>query len=159
MKTNKNVLSTIWLDFLTFIFMPLFLFINSNELLKRMGSKNIILLIFLSITIIYTVFTLWNSFKKNKLSYYLLYIFVFISMISISLYIVDCMKLTNIIYIAEIFGATSVLWIVPNYIYLFKRYEIFKHRVSSVHIKKCPGCNRIIPITMESCGKCNYKEK
>ena len=158
MKTNKNIKSTIWLDFLTYIFMPLFILINSNELLNRMGSKNILLILFLIFTIIYSTFTLYNSAKKNKLSYYLLYIFVFISMISISLYIVSCMKLTNIWYILEIFGATSILWIIPNYIYLYKRYEIFKHRVSTAHIKKCPGCNRIIPVNMVCCGKCDYKE-
>ena len=158
MKTNKNILSTIWLDFLTYIFMPLFILSNSNELLKRIGSKNIVLIIFLIVTIIYSIFTLYNSAKKNKLSYYLLYIFVFISMISISLYIVSSMKLTNIWYILEIFGGVSILWIIPNYIYIYKRYEIFKHRINTAHIKKCPGCNRIIPVSMVSCGKCDYKE-
>jgi membrane protein YdbS with pleckstrin-like domain len=131
MKTNKNILSTIWLDFLTYIFMPLFILINSTELLKRIGSKNILLLIFLIVTIIYSIFTL---------------------------YIVSSMKLNNIWYILEIFGGVSVLWIIPNYIYLYKRYEIFKHRINTAHIKKCPGCNRIIPVSMVSCGKCDYKE-
>ena len=159
MKTNKNVISTIWLDFLTYIFMPLYILINSTELLNRIGSKNIWIITYLIVTIVYSIVTLWNSAKKNRLSYYLLYIFVFISMISISLYIVTSMKLSNISYILEIFGAVSLLWIVPNYIYLFKKYEVFKNRTSGPHIKKCPGCNRIIPITMECCGKCGYKER
>ena len=87
-----------------------------------------------------------------------MYTFYPLSIITIVLYFCSKLNILKISYIIELIGLGFVIWVIPNYIYLYKRKDIFrKHAVA--HIKKCPGCNRIIPVNMISCGKCNYKEE
>ena len=159
MKTDKKILSTIWLDFISFIFIPFYILVNSNELFKAIKSKNILLIIYLIICIIYSIILLFNLVKKNKISYYMLYIFLVLSFSSIMLYLIPKLHINNIWYIVEIIGVSLIIWLVPNIIYLYRRQNIFKDKLPIAHIKKCPGCNRIIPVNMTSCGKCSYKEK
>lgn len=158
-KQNKGkTLSTIWLDFISYIFMPFYILVLSLESLKLIGTNKILILISILLCLFFSIFTFYKLFKKNKISYYLMYIFYPLSIITISLYFCNKINFTNYMYVLEIVGVSLVLWTVPNYIYLFMRKDIFReHNIA--HIKKCPGCNRIIPITMVSCGKCGYKEK
>jgi len=154
---NKSI-NTIWLDFISYIFIPFYILTLGLETIKINGNKNILLPVLLIIWLMFNIFLFYKLFKKEKLAYYLLYIFHPISITTIILYFTNKFNLTNIMYILEFVIVGLILWTIPNYIYLFKRKDIFrKHNIA--HIKKCPGCNRIIPVTMKCCGKCNYKEK
>lgn len=154
---DKIIKSTIWLDFYSYIFIPFYIFVLSKETLK-IDNKLSFNCIFLIIIIIFSTFTLINLVKKNKLSYYLLYIFHILCIISIGIYAINKFNIVYILYKVELLLTSLIVWIIPNYIYLYKRRTIFyKHSVA--HIKKCPGCNRIIPIHMTSCGRCEYKEE
>ena len=158
MNNDTKKLSTIWLDFVSYIFMPFYFLTLSIETVDSFESKNPLKIILLILCTIYTVCTIYNVFRKNKIAYYLMYGFITYSIITIIIYFSNKFNITNIKYILEFIGVGVIVWIIPNFIYLYKRKDIFrKHNVS--HIKKCPGCNRIIPIHMESCGRCGYKEK
>lgn len=164
MKNNKKnkhtskAANTIWLDFISYIFIPFYILTLGLEVFKMTSSKIVIIPILVIIWIMFNLFLFYKLFKKEKLSYYLLYIFHPISISTIVLYFCNKINLNNTLYIIELVVVGLLLWTIPNYIYLFKRKDIFrKHNIA--HIKKCPGCNRIIPVTMKSCGKCNYKEK
>lgn len=148
--------SSIWLDFVNYIFMPFYILTLSLELIKLFSSDNIIGIILLVISLLYSIFTLYNFIKRNKIAYYILYFFYILSMILMVIYFSNMLKLKNITYVIEFIIVGIIFWVIPNYVYLYKRKDMFrKHNVA--HIKKCPGCNRIIPITMEYCGKCDYK--
>ena len=130
---NKE--STIWLDFINFIVIP---FYAIASMIKPFHIFNITIVnIILDIMIfIYSVITFYYGLKRRKIAYYLFLIYLFI-----------------IIFVLF----SGMIWLIPNYIYMRNRKALFyEHNVT--HIKKCPGCNRIIPVTMVSCGKCNYKE-
>ena len=155
MNSNTKALSTIWLDFINYIYMPFYILTSSIEFIRNFKSN----VIFYSIVIlftIYTFFTLYFLAKRDKKAYYLLFFFYIISAISMVLFMIDRYNLKQSIYIV-ILIILSILWIILNFIYLIKRKKSFYKR-DVAHIKKCPGCNRIIPVSMESCGKCNYLE-
>ena len=148
--------SSIWLDFVNYIFMPFYILTLSLELIKLFSSDNIIGIILLAISLLYSIFTFYNFIKRNKIAYYILYFFYILSMILMVIYFSNMLNLRKITYVIEFIVVGIIFWIIPNYVYLYKRKDMFrKHNVA--HIKKCPGCNRIIPITMECCGKCNYE--
>ncbi len=154
MKYEKS-LSTIWLDFICYIFIPFYIFSSSLELLKILNS-NIILSILLIIINAYFFVTLLFLSKRKKIAYYMLFPFYILSYISISFYLIFKYNLKeNIFYI--LFIVFGIIWIIFNYIYIIKRKNRF-YEHSVAHVKKCPGCNRIIPISMKYCGKCNYVE-
>lgn len=155
MNSDAKCLSTIWLDFINYIYMPFYILTSSLEFIKNF-KVNIILYSIIIVFTIYTFFTLYFLAKRDKKAYYLLFFFYVISAISMVLYIINRYNINQGIYIGGLV-TLSILWIVLNYIYLIKRKKIFYKRAVA-HIKKCPGCNRIIPISMESCGKCNYSE-
>lgn len=149
MKPNK-IQSTIWLDFLNFIFIPFYIFTNILSLFK--GLKIIDLIGLLVITI-YDIITFYTVLKRRKMGYYLMYFFFLLSLVVM---IYNLNSRYDLSYFITT-GLGIVFWIVPNYIYLFKRRKVFyEHNLA--HIKKCPGCNRIIPSHMKCCGKCDYKE-
>lgn len=154
---NKKNNSTIWFDFFTYIFMPFYILAFSIELLHSITKNNIIINILMITNLIYSIFVFINIIRRNIKAYYTLWLFHIISIISIVLYFVSKYNIDKLIYRIELIIVSLLLWCIPNMIYLYKRKYLFnKHNVA--HIKKCPGCNRIIPITMKSCGKCNYKE-
>ncbi len=154
---SKKIKSSIWLDFISYIFFPFYILALSIETLNVFNSDKVKSIIFI-LCLIYIIFIFFNQIKRNKLSYYLMYTFYPLSIITIVLYFCSKLNILKISYIIELIGLGFVIWVIPNYIYLYKRKDIFrKHAVA--HIKKCPGCNRIIPVNMISCGKCNYKEE
>ena len=154
---SKKIKSSIWLDFISYIFFPFYIFALSIETLNVFNSDKVKAIIFVS-CLIYVVFIFFNQVKRNKLSYYLMYSFYPLSMITIVLYFCSKLNILKLSYIIELIGLGFVVWVIPNFKCLYKRKDIFrKHAVA--HIKKCPGCNRIIPVNMISCGKCNYKEE
>lgn len=155
-KIGDKPISTIWLDFISYIFFPFYILTLSLEVLNSFRDSKI-KFILLMICLLYIIFVFLNNLKRNKLAYYTMYSFYMISLITIVIYFSNKFNITKILYILEFLGVGFLLWVVPNSIYLYKRKKIFrKHNLAN--IKKCPGCNRIIPINMESCGKCNYKE-
>ena len=154
MDKNK---SSIWLDFFSYIFLPFYSFVLSLETLNMYKTNNILLKILLTIYLLFTIFVLYNTIKKSKKGYYSLYPFYVTSIISIALFFINKFNIINIFYKVELIVVSLLIWCIPNIIYIYKRKDMFrKHNVA--HIKKCPGCNRIIPINMKCCGKCNYKE-
>ena len=153
---KEKKLSTIWLDFIIYIFIPFYFLTLTIESVSAFSSEDIIKKISLIVCALYVAFTFCNLIKRNKLSYYLLFIFYIFSLITSCLFLSHRVNITNNIYILEFIGIGIFLWIIPNFIYTYKRRDMFrKHNIA--HIKKCPGCNRIIPIHMESCGRCGYK--
>lgn len=155
MKMNNK--STIWFDFISYIFIPFYILTLSIEIVRSISNNNLIFDILLIIILLFSIFVFLNTIRRNKRAYYTLYIFYIISMITIVLYFMHKYNITKISYKIELLIVSLLLWCIPNIIYLYKRKYLFnKHNVA--HIKKCPGCNRIIPINMKSCGKCNYKE-
>lgn len=157
---NNKLPSTIWLDFLTYIFMPFYIFtlsLNMIDSFNNLTIINIIKSLIYVIIITFNFITFYYLIKRKKNAYYCMIAFYIISMITIILDIINKYSITKIIYIIELVVAGIICWIIPNYIYLKRRKLLFKdHQL--LNIKKCPGCNRIIPISMNSCGRCNYKE-
>lgn len=154
---SKKLKSTIWLDFIGYVFFPFYILVLSIETLNIFNLNKLKSIIYI-IYLIYIVFVFINQLKKNIISYYLMYTYYPLSIVTIVLYFCYKYDITKIIYILELVGVGLLLWVIPNYIYLYKRKELFrKHNIA--HIKKCPGCSRIIPVNMTSCGKCNYKEE
>lgn len=154
---SKKIKSSIWLDFISYIFFPFYILTLSIETLNVFNSDKIKAIIFV-LGLIYVIFIFFNQLKRNKISYYLMYSFYPLSMITIVLYFCSKLNILKLSYLIELIGLGFVVWVLPNFIYLYKRKDMFrKHAVA--HIKKCPGCNRIIPVNMISCGKCNYKEE
>lgn len=150
----KDVKPTMWLEFLKYILLPFC--IISNIFMMFNHLKIIELIVFIIMTI-YSIITLYLLIKRKEIAYYLLQFFIVISLIpmikafSTHFVIKDITKLIIISLIG------IIVWIIPNWIYIKKRKKLFQDH-SGQHIKKCPGCNRIIPINMVCCGKCNYKE-
>ena len=149
---NKE--STIWLDFINFIVIP---FYAIASMIKPFHIFNITIVnIILDIMIfVYSVITFYYGLKRRKIAYYLFLIYLFIIWIIVigSTYHL----INNLLYFIIFVLFSGMIWLIPNYIYMRNRKALFyEHNVT--HIKKCPGCNRIIPVTMVSCGKCNYKE-
>lgn len=154
---SKKIKSSIWLDFISYIFFPFYILTLSIETLNVFNSDKVKAIIFV-FCLIYVIFIFFNQLKRNKISYYLMYSFYPLSMITIVLYFCSKLNILKLSYLIELIGLGFVVWVLPNFIYLYKRKDMFrKHAVA--HIKKCPGCNRIIPVNMISCGKCNYKEE
>ena len=154
---SKKIKSSIWLDFISYIFFPFYILTLSIETLNVFNSDKVKAIIFV-FCLIYVIFIFFNQLKRNKISYYLMYSFYPLSMITIVLYFCSKLNILKLSYLIELIGLGFVVWVLPNFIYLYKRKDMFrKHAVA--HIKKCPGCNRIIPVNMLSCGKCNYKEE
>ena len=154
---SKKIKSSIWLDFISYIFFPFYILTLSIETLNVFNSYKVKAIIFV-FCLIYVIFIFFNQLKRNKISYYLMYSFYPLSMITIVLYFCSKLNILKLSYLIELIGLGFVVWVLPNFIYLYKRKDMFrKHAVA--HIKKCPGCNRIIPVNMISCGKCNYKEE
>ena len=154
---SKNTLSTIWLDFISYVFFPFYILVLSIETINIFGINKLLACI-LILYLIYIVFIFIKQIKRNKIAYYLMYSFYPLSVITIVLFFCNKYDISKLIYILELMGVGFFVWVIPNYIYLYKRKDLFtKHNVT--HIKKCPGCNRIIPVSMISCGKCNYKEE
>lgn len=153
---NIKTDSTIWLDFLSFILCPAFIIYSSLRLKESIFSQNIILMLLFFVSIIISAITFYKVFKKEKLGYTLIQIFSILCYLITLIDIIFKYKLFNIIFII-IMIIVSIILLGFNYLYILKRKDIFrKHNLA--HIKKCPGCNRIIPIHMTSCGKCDYKE-
>ena len=153
MRTTSK--STIWLDFINYVLIPFYILTSSIELIKNIKT-NILISLALLIFIIYIFITLFYLIKREKKAYYLLFPFYIVSYIGTSIYFISKYGVKNNIYYLLII-ILGILWCIFNFIYTLKRKKIFyKHSVA--HIKKCPGCNRIIPISMLSCGKCNYSE-
>ncbi len=147
--------STIWLDFLNFIVIPFHILTGILELVDIFKSNglDIIKLIIFGLLIIYNVITFCLLLKRRKSSYYLLIGYIFLVLI-IGLYNIY-FEVTNVLIFVLIIILGCISWLLPNCIYIKKRKTLFyDHNVA--HIKKCPGCNRIIPIKMASCGKCGY---
>ena len=154
---SKNTLSTIWLDFISYVFFPFYILVISIETIN-IFDVNKLLASILILYLIYIAFIFVKQIKRNKIAYYLMYSFYPLSIITIVLYFCNKFSILKITYVLELIGVGVLIWVIPNYIYLYKRKELFrKHNVA--HIKKCPGCNRIIPVSMISCGKCSYKEE
>ena len=151
----KNVKPTIWLDFMTYVIIPFYLITNVITLVNMFKDVNYFDLILLLLIMIYSLVTFLFLSKRKNISCYLLlgYIVLLGAIFNYIFYT----KVTNGIYLAISIMGTILCWILPNYIYLFKRQDFFKEH-SNRHIKKCPGCNRIIPIAMACCGRCGYKE-
>lgn len=156
-KKNEKLPSTIWLDFLTYIFMLFYIFTLSLNLIDSFNKINIIRIIIFSIFIIFCFFTFYNLIKRKRKAYYCMFIFFIISMFTIIFDVISKYNIEKIIYIIELFIVGIICWVVPNFIYIAKRKMLFKEH-HLINIKRCPGCNRIIPISMVSCGRCNYKE-
>lgn len=156
----KNVKSTIWLDFINYIFIPFYILMTSLEFIKLIPNINIINIIKLLLDILGVVLgilTIMFLYKRKKKILFIYIAFIINSMITICLLIFDRVNISRIDYILEIFVVGFIIWVIPNIIYVIIRRDMFKpHELN--HIKKCPGCKRIIPEHMISCGKCNYKE-
>lgn len=159
-KKRNKLPSTIWLDFLTYIFMLFYIFTLSLNLIdsfNKIDTINIIKIIAFSSFIIFCFFTFYNLIKRKRKAYYCMFIFFAISMFTIIFDIINKYNIEKMIYIIELFVVGIICWIIPNYIYMIKRKMLFKEH-HLINIKRCPGCNRIIPVNMVSCGRCNYKE-
>ncbi len=151
----KKMPSTSWLDFITFVYLPFYLLANVVTLFS---GVNIYILLPTILNIIFSLITFYFLFKRKYQAYYLLFIFIFISLFSMGINIIRKYQIHNISFIIVEYVIGIIIWLIPNYIYIVKRRKFFnKHHMA--HIKKCPGCNRIIPIEMKCCGKCNYKER
>lgn len=159
-KKKNKLPSTIWLDFLTYIFMPFYILTLSLNLIASFNNLiiiNVIKSIIYGVFIIFCFITFYYLIKRRKSAYYCMMIFFVISMITVLLDIMGNYHIDKVIYIIELFIVGIIFWIIPNYIYMMKRKILFKEH-HLINIKKCPGCNRIIPVSMTSCGRCNYKE-
>lgn len=158
---KKKVISTIWLDFVNYIFMPFYILTLSLNLIECFHFNNILNIIksigYL-ICIVISFFTFIKLMKRKKISFYFLFIFYIISMLTMGIDIINRMNIKDIINILVVYVVLIIFWIVPNYVYLLKRKTFFKEH-QLFNIKKCPGCNRIIPVTMKHCGRCDYKEE
>lgn len=157
----KNVKSTIWLDFINYIFIPFYILISFLELIKLIPNFTVINIIKMLLDVSGIILSLitMKFLRKRKKKILFIYIpFIINSMITISLLIFDRVHIIRIDYMVEIYLAVFVLWVIPNIIYIISRKDMFKdYKLNS--IKKCPGCKRLIPVHMSCCGKCNYKEK
>ncbi len=156
-RKKSKVPSTIWLDFITYIFMLFYIFTLSLNLIDSVHQTNIIKIIIFTLCIMLSFFTFYNLIKRNKRAYYCMFIFFGMSMLTIIFDLINKYHIDKMIYIVEFFGVGFIGWIIPNYIYIRKRKMLFKEH-NLINIKRCPGCNRIIPVSMVSCGRCGYKE-
>lgn len=156
---KKKCLSTIWLDFLNYIFMPFNILTVSLTLIENINFSNLkltLFIVFYFISLLISIISFYKCVRRNKLGYYLLYVYIIISLITNGIEIINRLGINDMVYILIFFISGVILWIIPNYIYIKKRKSIFqKHQL--LNIKKCPGCERIIPVTMKFCGKCEYK--
>lgn len=158
-KKHNKLPSTIWLDFITYIFMLFYIFTLSLNLIgsfNKIDTINIIKMIVFSIFIVFCFFTFYNLIKRKRKAYYcMLYFLLWVCLLSFWILLINIIRKT--IYIIELFIVDLICWVIPNYIYIYKRKILFKEH-HLINIKRCPGCNRIIPVSMVSCGRCNYKE-
>lgn len=157
----KDVKSTLWLDFVNYIFIPFYILMTSMEFIKLIPNFSILNILKMLIDIsgiVLGILTILFIHKRKPKILFVYMLFIINSMITISILIVERLKLVKIQYIVEIFVVAFVLWVIPNIIYIIIRKDMFKpHQIN--HIKKCPGCKRLIPEHMTCCGRCNYKEK
>lgn len=153
----KDVKTSMWLDFLNYIFIPSTIGICSLELLKVFETKKFLDIIIFIIAIITAIIEFIFLQKRKEKILYIHIPFLLATLIGYVSVIINRLNITKTNYIIELILVGIVIWFIPNIIYIIKRKDSFrKHNVA--HIKKCPGCKRIIPIKMKSCGKCNYKE-
>ncbi len=149
----KKIKSTIWLDFLTIVLIPFYILTSTLTISKLLMHKIDILNLILTIIIfLFSVVTFLFAFKRKKPAYYLLMVYVLLIM-SYEIY----RNAPNLMVMVIAFVVGILVWFIPNLIYLYRHKDCF-YEHNMAHIKKCPGCNRIIPISMKCCGKCNYKE-
>jgi len=153
---NKKRISTIWLDFLNYIFMPFNILTITLTAIKQFGLNHIIISILYIVALIIYFVCFYKVHKRDKYGYYLLYLYIILSLFMNIIEIINRYKVNNIMHAIIMFIVGIILWIIPNYVYLRKRKNIFCKR-QLLNIKKCPGCKRIIPITMPCCGRCDYK--
>ena len=153
---KKKVETTIWLDILGFVLLPFFILMASLRAIDLFGKKSIILGIILLLFCLYSFVTFYYLLKRKKITFFTTLIFIVLSTIFLSYDIMVRYEIYDILYRELTVLGVIIIWLVPNVIYLIKKRSIFKD-YHLMGIKKCPGCNRFIPVSMDKCGKCNYK--
>ena len=156
---NKKVESTMWLDFLGFVFIPFIILIASLLAIRLFGKKgmeNTIYGILLIFYCLYSFVTFYHLLKRKRITFYIVLGFIILTTVIIPFDIIVRYEIDQILYKELIVLGTIIIWLIPNIIYIIKKRNTFKD-YHLLNIKKCPGCNRYIPVTMKSCGKCKYK--
>ena len=153
---KKKVETTIWLDILGFIILPFIILMASLLAIKMFGKSHIIIGICLLLFCLYSFITFYYLLKRKRISFYLTIVYICLSTIFLSYDIIVRYEIFDILYRELTVLGIIIIWLVPNIIYLIKKRNVFKD-YHLMGIKKCPGCNRFIPVSMDKCGKCNYK--
>ena len=158
----KKFKSTIWLDFYTYIFIPFIILSNTFNYIKyimdleSLKTSSYFIIILEPLLIILWIYSLLQFFKMNKKAFYLFKVTI-ISMVFVVLFNAFVND-SDILLILSFMLFYIVAWIIPNYIYINKRKEIFSNSKELTHYHKCLKCKRLISINDSICPECSKKD-
>lgn len=159
---KKEFQTTVWLDILTYIILPLVTILGTIGVIKNLlySSFNLEFFIYFLLEVVLLIFygyTFYNSYKRTKQGYNLLRILMVISAIMAALDFANTESFNkgyNFILVFVIYLiAAAIIWIYPNLIYLKNRKELFKNKSTLKFTEKCSKCKRMY-LKGKSCPKC-----
>ncbi len=163
---NKKIQSTIWLDLLTYIILPLVILVSTINIFTTIFHITwqvytiVLMLVEISLTIFYAV-TVYHTHKRTSLAPKLLRALFWVTAIQTSFEYANTQQINKgyniFIAFAIYFAICYVVWIRTNETYLENRMDIFGKESSLKKNYRCPECKRLVPIGKD-CPNCTKKE-
>lgn len=159
---KKRIQSTIWLDLLTYIILPLVVLksswniISSISYLKWNLYTIVLMIVEVSLIVFYSL-TVYHSHKRTALAPKLLRALFWITAIQASFDFANTEQINKgynlFLTFGLYFAACYVVWIRTNEVYLENRKEIFGKESTLKKNYRCPNCKRLVPIGKD-CPHC-----
>lgn len=164
---KKKIQSTIWLDLITYIILPLIVIGSSWNLffaifhMKWGLYSTVMVIVEISLTIFYGL-TVYQTHKRTALAPKLLRALFWITAFQASFEFANTEYMNKGYNLFLMFGiyfaACYIVWIRTNETYLQNRMDIFGREHSLKKNYRCEKCKRLVPLGME-CPHCKNLEK
>lgn len=151
---NKKIQSTIWLDLLTYIILPLIVLGNAWNILhvifhmKWTLYATIMLIIEIALIIFYSI-TVYHSHKRTSLAPKLFRAIFWVTSFQASFSFANTEHINKGYNLFLMFGiyfvACYIVWIRTNETYFEKRMGIFGKESTLKKNYRCPKCKRLVP--------------
>lgn len=159
---NKKIQSTIWLDLLTYIILPLIVIGNAWNIshvifhMKWTLYATIMLVIEIALIVFYSI-TVYHSHKRTSLAPKLFDAIFWVTSFQASFSFANTQHINKGYNLFLMFGiyfvVCYIVWVRTNEIYLEKRKDIFGKENALKKNYRCPDCKRLVPIGKD-CPHC-----
>lgn len=164
---NRKVQTTTWLDFLTYILLPLVIIGNSYSIISTlMHSKLELYTVLIAIVeiffVIFYAYTIYRTHKRSEVAPKLLYILFWLTALQTSADFANTECINKgynfFLMFALYLFFCYVIWIRTNQVYLEKRKDLFISKNALKNTYRCSKCKRLVPNGKE-CPNCKKEKK